>query len=71
MVGWFKAHRDILESDMIHVRRADGQEPDIYLHVNPALREKALAIFFNPLGVEVHRTLRLPQIGRASCRERV
>jgi len=35
-VDWFKAHREILESDVIHVKRADGRNLDVALHVDPA-----------------------------------
>jgi hypothetical protein len=47
-VKWFKAHREILESDVVHVRRADGQNLDAVLHVNPALKTKAMAVVYNP-----------------------
>ncbi len=59
-VGWFKQHRDILESDLIHVRRADGRDIDCFLHVNPELKRKGMAVVYNPLGVEVKRKLELP-----------
>lgn len=56
-VGWFKQHRDILESDVIHGRRADGRDVDWVLHVNPALAEKGMLVVFNPLDHDVTRTL--------------
>ncbi len=59
-VTWFKQHRDILESDLIHLRRPDGRDVDCFLHVNPQLQEKALAIVYNPLDHAVDRTLTLP-----------
>ncbi|MBL8843239.1 MAG: alpha-galactosidase [Planctomycetes bacterium] len=59
-VTWFKAHRPILESDLIHVRRPDGRDVDVQLHVNPRLEERALAVFFNPLDVAVTREITLP-----------
>ncbi len=59
-VAWFKAHRPILESDLIHVRRPDGRDVDVQLHVNPRLEERALAVFFNPLDVAVTREITLP-----------
>jgi len=58
--SWFKAHRDILESDIIHLRRPDGRDLDGFLHVNPALKERAMAVVFNPLNEEVQRDLVLP-----------
>jgi len=59
-VGWFKQHRAILESDVIHLRRADGRDWDGLLHVNPALATKGLAVLFNPLTTPLERRLRLP-----------
>lgn len=59
-VAWFKEHRAILESDIIHARRADGRDVDYLVHVNPALEERALAMVHNPLEVEVERDLVLP-----------
>ncbi len=59
-VAWFKRHRDILESDLIHLRRPDGRDIDAWLHVNPALHERAMAVVYNPLDQEAERTLTLP-----------
>ena len=56
-VAWFKEYRDILESDVIHGRRADGRDVDWLLHVNPKLRQKGMLIVHNPLGEPVERTL--------------
>jgi hypothetical protein len=59
-VAFYKAHRAILESDIIHVRRPDGRDYDAILHVNPALAERGLAMIYNPLDEPITRTLRLP-----------
>ncbi|MCL5004931.1 MAG: alpha-galactosidase [Acidobacteria bacterium] len=59
-VDFYKAHRAILESDIIHVRRADGRDLDAVLHVNPQLAEKGFVMVYNPLDVQVTRTLTLP-----------
>ena len=59
-VDFYKAHRDILDSDIIHVRRPDGRDIDCILHVNPRLREKGLAMIYNPLDHPVTTTVRLP-----------
>lgn len=59
-VSWFKRYRAILESDMIHLRRPDGRDIDCFLHVNPKLKERALAVVYNPLNQEAQRTLDLP-----------
>jgi hypothetical protein len=59
-VDWFKLHRRILESDIVHVRRADGRDIDGWLHVDPQGTERALAMFFNPLDTEAEREFELP-----------
>lgn len=56
-VKWFKAHRDILESDLVHGRRADGRDLDWMLHVNPTLDTKGMLVVFNPLPEPVSRDL--------------
>jgi len=58
-VAWRERYRDILASDIIHVRRPDGRDIDCILHVNPALETKALAMVFNPTDAPVHRALQL------------
>ncbi|MCX7424512.1 MAG: alpha-galactosidase [Planctomycetia bacterium] len=59
-VDFYKQHRAILDSDIIHVRRADGRDIDCILHVNPRLKEKGLAMVYNPLERPVNRVLKLP-----------
>ena len=59
-VSFYKQHRDILDSDVIHLRRADGRDWDGLLHVNPRTKEKALAFLFNPLDEAITRKIRLP-----------
>jgi hypothetical protein len=58
-VDWYKQYRDILESDLIHGRRADGRDLDWMLHVNPKLDRKGMLVVFNPLEQAVSRTLRV------------
>jgi hypothetical protein len=59
-VDFYKSNRRILESDIIHVRRADGRDIDAILHVNPVLEVRGLAMVYNPLDVDITRTLTLP-----------
>ncbi|MHB9005582.1 MAG: hypothetical protein ACYDC1_01475 [Limisphaerales bacterium] len=59
-VVWYKKYRAILDSDIVHVRRPDGRDLDCMLHVNPALKEKGLAMIYNPLSEPVKRTFTLP-----------
>jgi hypothetical protein len=59
-VGFYKAHRAILDSDIIHLRRADGRDWDGWLHVNPRLAECGLAVFYNPLAEPIERKIQVP-----------
>ena len=60
-VAFYKRYRDILDADIIHVRRPDGRDLDCILHVNPQLPIRGLAMVHNPLGQDiVRRPLRLP-----------
>ena len=56
-VEWFKQYRDILESDVVHGRRADGRDLDWMLHVNPRGEEKGMLLVYNPLPHTVTKTL--------------
>lgn len=59
-VNFYKAHRAILDSDLIHLRRADGRDWDGWLHMNPVLPERGLAMIYNPLDEPIQRRIRLP-----------
>jgi hypothetical protein len=59
-VDFYKKHREVLNADVLHLRRADGRDLDYLLHVNPAGKEKGLLMVYNPLEKEVTRTLSIP-----------
>lgn len=59
-VNWYKKYREILNSDIIHLRRADGRDWDGIMHVNPNLQEKALILLFNPLKETIEREISVP-----------
>ncbi len=59
-VDWFKKYRDILTSDVIHVRRPDGRDWDCIVHVNPFRQHRGLALLFNPLDHALKRQVSLP-----------
>jgi hypothetical protein len=59
-VDFYKKHREVLNADILHLRRADGRDLDYLLHVNPAGKEKGLLMVYNPLEQKVTRTLRIP-----------
>jgi hypothetical protein len=58
--GFYKKHRQILDSDIIHLRRADGRDWDGLLHVNPMGVEKGLLMLYNPLEEPITRELKIP-----------
>jgi hypothetical protein len=57
-VAFYKKHRVILDSDIIHIKRADGREIDAILHVNPSNKEKGLLMVYNPLDYPVNQSLK-------------
>ncbi|MCI0499200.1 MAG: hypothetical protein L0Y36_05925 [Planctomycetales bacterium] len=59
-VDFYRSHRQILDSDIIHIRRADGKDIDCMMHVNSQLREKALVMVYNPAKSPVRKNLKLP-----------
>ncbi len=59
-VAFYKQHREVLNADILHLRRADGRDLDYLLHVNPTGKEKGLLMVYNPLATEVRKTLRIP-----------
>jgi hypothetical protein len=60
VINWYKKYRDILNSDVIHLRRADGRDWDGILHVNPNLKIKGLVMLYNPSKDKIERTIKLP-----------
>lgn len=59
-IDWYKKYRQILNSDLIHLRRPDGRDWDGMMHVNPALKEKGFVMLYNPLKEKVTRKITLP-----------
>lgn len=59
-IDWYKKYRNILNSDIIHLRRADGRDWDGIMHVNPNLAEKGFALLYNPLKESILRKIKLP-----------
>jgi len=56
----YKKYRDILNADVIHLRRPDGRDWDGILHVDPKLEIKGYALLYNPTEEELIRHIRLP-----------
>jgi hypothetical protein len=59
-VDFYKKHREVLNADILHLRRADGRDLDYLLHVNPGGTEKGLLMVYNPLAQELGKALRIP-----------
>lgn len=59
-IEWYKKYRDILNSDIIHLRRADGRDWDGFMHVSPHLKQKGLVMLFNPTKEKITRKIKLP-----------
>jgi hypothetical protein len=71
---WYKKYRDIIQGDIIHLRRPDGRDLDYIMHVNPKGKEKGMLLVFNPLSEPVTKTIELPLYytglsGKAMIRE--
>ncbi|MEY3052269.1 MAG: hypothetical protein RLY31_2054 [Bacteroidota bacterium] len=60
VVQWYKKYRDILNADLLHLRRPDGQDWDGFLHVDSRLPVKGMAMLFNPTATAITRNIRLP-----------
>ena len=58
--AFYKTHREVLDGDIIHLRRANGLDWDGILHVNPQGKEKAMAFLYNPLNREIEPEIRIP-----------
>jgi hypothetical protein len=59
-IDWYKTYREILNSDIIHLRRANGRDWDGIMHVNPTLPQKGLVMLYNPLAKELQKTISIP-----------
>lgn len=60
VINWYKKYRDILNADMVHLRRADGRDWDGILHINLEGEIKGLAMLYNPLKENIRRKIELP-----------
>lgn len=59
-INWYKKYREILNADMIQLRRADGRDWDGFMHVNPQLKQKGFVMLYNPTNNKITRTIKLP-----------
>jgi len=56
-VNFYKQHREVLDGDIVHLRRPDGRDYDGLLHVNPFGEEKGLLMLYNPLDVPIRKDI--------------
>ncbi len=60
-VGIYKKYRDVLNADILHVRRADGQSLDSFMHADATLpQHQAFALIFNPTLTTLSDTFHFP-----------
>lgn len=59
-VAFYKQYRQILDSDIIHLRRPDGQDWDGIMHVNPQSKRKAFISVYNPLDIAIEKEIEVP-----------
>lgn len=69
MVAWFKQYRQILESDIVHLRRADGRRLDFILHVNPHGSPRAMLMAYNPTSRELSETIKVPLVAEGVAKQ--
>ena len=60
VIDWYKTHREILNADIIHLRRPDGRDWDGIIHVDPYGKQKAFVMLFNPSSERLNRTVSIP-----------
>ena len=60
IINWYKKYRNILNNDIIHLRKPDARDWDGIMHVDPKGKEKGLAMFYNPTDQEITRNIQLP-----------
>ncbi|MEO5995532.1 MAG: NPCBM/NEW2 domain-containing protein [Chitinophagaceae bacterium] len=59
-INHYKKYREILNADIIHLKRPTGRDWDGILHVDPTSKERGYALLFNPLDTIMNVKLKLP-----------
>ena len=59
VIDWYKRYRDILNSEVIHLRRPDGKDWDGIMHVASGKKEKGFVMVYNPTDQPMERTVKL------------
>ncbi|MFX9665062.1 hypothetical protein ABTO78_20605, partial [Acinetobacter baumannii] len=58
VINWYKRYRDILNSGIVHLRRADGRDWDGVLHVNPTLKTRGLMMLYNSTDQKIEKNIK-------------
>ncbi|WP_423735820.1 NPCBM/NEW2 domain-containing protein [Chitinophaga caseinilytica] len=56
----YKQYREILNADIVHLRRPTGRDWDGILHADPAGKDKGYALLHNPMDKPLQITVQLP-----------
>ena len=56
---FYKKYRQILDGDIIHLRRPDGRDYDAILNVDPSGEIKGLLMVYNPLEEDINKEIRV------------
>ncbi len=59
-VDYYKKNRELLESPLLVLRRADGRDWDGWIHVRNSTEVRAMGTIFNPLTEPIERDMVLP-----------
>ncbi len=59
-IAWYKKYRDLLNGDLIHLRRPYGRDWDGWMMVNHKLKNKGIIMVFNPLKEDISRNISIP-----------
>ena len=59
-ISHYKKYRDLLNSDIIHLRRPNGRSWDGFMHANPQSANKGLVMLFNPTSKMIREKVKLP-----------
>ncbi|RPD98501.1 alpha-galactosidase [Aureibaculum marinum] len=59
-INHYKKYREILNSDIIHIRRPNGRSWDGFMHANPNISEKGFLMLFNPTNTTIDEVIKVP-----------
>lgn len=60
MIAWYKKYRDLLNQDIVHLRRADGRDWDGWMHVQSSGNTRGMVLLFNPTSTPMKKKIKIP-----------